>query len=64
LAFLERVPAARLARWSELGITPRGIDRENVEMMHRTHMGVDNDYVNLLLHGACAPAWRTAGVDP
>ncbi len=34
-----------------LGITPRGIDRENVEMLHRTHMGVDNDYVNTLLHG-------------
>jgi carbon-monoxide dehydrogenase catalytic subunit len=51
LAFLSRLPAARLARWAELGITPRGIDRENVEMMHRTHMGVDNDYVNLLLHG-------------
>src|SRR5674476_316282 len=41
----------RKAKWAELGITPRGIDRENVEMMHRTHMGVDNDYVNLLLHG-------------
>ena len=32
-------------------MTPRGIDRENVEMLHRTHMGVDNDYVNILLHG-------------
>jgi len=32
------------------GITPRGVDRENVEMLHRTHMGVDNDYVNTLLH--------------
>jgi carbon-monoxide dehydrogenase catalytic subunit len=51
LAFLRRLPPARLAKWAELGITPRGIDRENVEMMHRTHMGVDNDYVNLLLHG-------------
>lgn len=51
LSFLERVPEVRKAKWAELGITPRGIDRENVEMMHRTHMGVDNDYVNLLLHG-------------
>ena len=33
------------------GITPRGIDRETSEMMHRTHMGVDNDWVTLLLHG-------------
>src|SRR5674476_1326048 len=45
------IPEVRKAKWAELGITPRGIDRENVEMMHRTHMGVDNDYVNLLLHG-------------
>jgi len=30
---------------------PRGIDREIVEMMHRTHMGVGNDYKNILLHG-------------
>ena len=50
LSFLPRVPEVRRARWAELGITPRGIDRENVEMLHRTHMGVDNDYVNLLLH--------------
>jgi carbon-monoxide dehydrogenase catalytic subunit len=50
LSFLRRVPEVRRARWAQLGITPRGIDRENVEMLHRTHMGVDNDYVNLLLH--------------
>ena len=50
LAFLDRVPKARREKWQELSITPRGIDRENVEMLHRTHMGVDNDYVNLLLH--------------
>ncbi|MBV8086073.1 MAG: anaerobic carbon-monoxide dehydrogenase catalytic subunit [Chloroflexi bacterium] len=51
LAFLERLPAPRRELWAKLGITPRGIDRENVEMLHRTHMGVDNDYVNVLLHG-------------
>ncbi len=50
LSFVERVPALRREKWTGLGITPRGVDRENVEMMHRTHMGVDNDYVNLLLH--------------
>ena len=37
--------------WQKLGIDPRGIDREIVEGMHRTHIGVDNDYVNLILHG-------------
>jgi len=50
LGFAARVPSQRTERWAELGITPRGIDRENVEMLHRTHMGVDNDYVNTLLH--------------
>ncbi len=51
LGFLGRVPEVRRNLWKKLGITPRGIDRENVEMLHRTHMGVDNDYVNILLHG-------------
>jgi carbon-monoxide dehydrogenase catalytic subunit len=51
LQFLKRAPAKRQALWEKLGITPRGIDREVVEAMHRTHMGVDNDYVNLTLHG-------------
>ena len=32
----------------KLGITPRGIDREIVEMMHRTHVGVDNDPENII----------------
>ena len=50
LSFVARAPEVRRARWEAVGITPRGIDRENVEMLHRTHMGVDNDYVNTLLH--------------
>ncbi len=50
LSFVGRVPQLRRTKWESLGITPRGIDRENVEMLHRTHMGVDNDYVNTLLH--------------
>lgn len=51
LGFVNRAPEKRQALWEKLGIVPRGIDRENVEMLHRTHMGVDNDYVNILLHG-------------
>jgi carbon-monoxide dehydrogenase catalytic subunit len=51
LSFIERSPKVRQDLWDRVGVTPRGIDRENVEMMHRTHMGVDNDYVNILLHG-------------
>jgi carbon-monoxide dehydrogenase catalytic subunit len=46
-----RAPKKRVKIWRELGILPRGVDREIVEMMHRTHMGVDNDYKNILLHG-------------
>ncbi|MGC9024579.1 MAG: anaerobic carbon-monoxide dehydrogenase catalytic subunit [Chloroflexia bacterium] len=53
LTFVSRVPKPRQAIWERLGITPRGIDRENVETLHRTHMGVDNDYVNILLHALC-----------
>jgi carbon-monoxide dehydrogenase catalytic subunit len=50
LTFVGRVPESRRKIWEKLGIIPRGIDRENVEVLHRTHMGVDNDYVNILLH--------------
>ncbi len=51
LTLLKRAPEKRRMVWEKLGITPRGIDRETSEMMHRTHMGVDNDWENLLLHG-------------
>ncbi len=51
LQFLNRVPQKRRDLWDKLGVTPRGIDREIVECMHRTHIGVDNDYVNLVLQG-------------
>ena len=50
LSFARRAPEARRELWESLGIMPRGVDRENVEVLHRTHMGVDNDYVNILLH--------------
>ena len=46
----KRAPQARQEIWNKTGVYPRGIDRENVEMLHRTHMGVDNDWVNILLH--------------
>ncbi len=60
LAFTHRAPAKRVALWNALGIAPRGIDREVVESMHRTSIGVDNDPVNLILHGmrtALADGW-------
>lgn len=50
IALISRAPQKRQDLWNKLGITPRGIDRETSEMMHRTHMGVDNDWVSILLH--------------
>ena len=50
LPLAARAPKVRQEAWDKAGVFPRGIDRENVEMMHRTHMGVDNDWVNILLH--------------
>jgi len=52
VAFLSRAPEVRRNLWGKLGITPRGVDREIAEMMHRTHMGCDNDAVNTMLHCA------------
>ena len=41
---------------------PRGVDREIAEMMHRTHMGCDNDAPNTMLHAArCALSDGWAG---
>ena len=60
LLFLKRAPLKRQELWRKLGVAPRGIDREVVETMHRTHMGVDQDYHNLLLQGtrtALADGW-------
>jgi carbon-monoxide dehydrogenase catalytic subunit len=51
LQFSHRAPGKRQALWRKLGIMPRGIDREIVEAMHRTSIGVDNDYENLITHG-------------
>ncbi|OQX66143.1 MAG: carbon-monoxide dehydrogenase catalytic subunit [Desulfococcus sp. 4484_242] len=51
IQFTRRAPEKRVTLWKKLGIDPRGIDREIVEIMHRTHIGVDNDPVHLILHG-------------
>jgi carbon-monoxide dehydrogenase catalytic subunit len=51
LQFINRAPTATREIWEKLGITPRGIDHEVVESMHRVHMGVGADYVNILLQG-------------
>jgi carbon-monoxide dehydrogenase catalytic subunit len=57
-------PSARLKPryklWKKQGVLPRNIDREIVEIMHRTHIGVDQDYKNLMKQGtraAIADGW-------
>ena len=60
IQFVKRAPAKRQEIWHNLDVIPRGIDREIVEAMHRVHMGVDNHYISILLHGirtAIADGW-------
>jgi carbon-monoxide dehydrogenase catalytic subunit len=47
IPFAKRVPAKTLETWRKLGIVPRGAMREIMELMHRTHMGVDQHYENI-----------------
>ena len=60
LRYLKRAPEPLYNKWKENGVLPRSIDREIVESMHRTHMGVDQDYKNLMKQGtrtALADGW-------
>ncbi|MCF8078510.1 MAG: anaerobic carbon-monoxide dehydrogenase catalytic subunit [Desulfobacterales bacterium] len=60
LKYLKRAPEALYEKWKKFGVLPRNIDREIVEIMHRTHMGVDQDYKNLMKQGtraALADGW-------
>ena len=50
LPFAQRAPEKQKERWRKLGVMPRGIDREIVELLHMVHMGMDADYYNTLLH--------------
>jgi anaerobic carbon-monoxide dehydrogenase catalytic subunit len=60
LMYLKRATPARQQLWRKERIAPRGIDREVVELMHRTHMGVDQDAENILdqtLRAALSDGW-------
>jgi len=60
LLYAKKAPAARYELWKKQGVIPRNIDREIVEIMHRTHIGVDMDYKNLMKQGsraAIADGW-------
>jgi carbon-monoxide dehydrogenase catalytic subunit len=47
IPFMKRVPEKTLETWRKNGVVPRGAMREIMEMMHRTHMGVDQHYENI-----------------
>jgi carbon-monoxide dehydrogenase catalytic subunit len=45
-----RAPKKRQQIWADQGVTPRGVDREVVEALHRTHIGDDQDPEHILQH--------------
>ena len=47
---IKRAPAKRQKLWEETGVIPRGIDREVVEALARTHIGDDQDPEHILQH--------------
>lgn len=60
LVMTKRATAKRQALWKKLGVTPRGVDREVVEIMHRTHMGTDQEFKNIIFQAtrcALADGW-------
>lgn len=60
IPFAKRVPEKTLETWRKLGIVPRGAMREIMELMHRTHMGVDQHYENItkqISRTALADGW-------
>ncbi len=60
VAPLRRAPLKRQQLWAEQGVVPRGVDREVVEALHRTHIGDDQDPEHILQHAirtALADGW-------
>jgi len=50
IAPTSRANQKRQKLWYDLGVMPRGIDREIVEALHRTHIGDDQDPEHILQH--------------
>ena len=60
ILYLKRAPKKRQEVWRRAGVAPRGIDREIVEIMHRTHAGNDQWYESILMSAvrtALADGW-------
>ncbi len=47
---VKRAPIKRQEVWRNLRISPRGVDREIVEVLHRTHAGNDQDAEHIMDH--------------
>jgi carbon-monoxide dehydrogenase catalytic subunit len=46
----KRATKKRLQLWRDTGVMPRGVDREIVECLHRTHIGDDQEPEHILQH--------------
>lgn len=60
IPLVKRVPPKTLELWRKEGIVPRGAMREIMEMMHRSCIGVDQDYENItkqISRTALADGW-------
>ncbi len=60
LKYVARAPKKRIEIWRQYGVVPRGVDREVVDILHRTHMGDDQDAEHILMGGirtALADGW-------
>lgn len=60
LIYIKTAPKKRQELWRKYGVVPRGIDREVVDVLHRTHMGDDQDSEHILrgaIRCALADGW-------
>jgi carbon-monoxide dehydrogenase catalytic subunit len=60
IPFAKRVPEKTLEVWRKYNMVPRGAMREIMELVHRTAMGMDQDYENLIhqcSRAALADGW-------
>ncbi|MDD3818648.1 MAG: carbon monoxide dehydrogenase, partial [Actinomycetota bacterium] len=60
IGLIKMAPARRQEIWRKNNVVPRGVDREIVEIMHRTHMGVDQEPEHILdqaVRCALADGW-------
>jgi carbon-monoxide dehydrogenase catalytic subunit len=49
ITMIDRAPQKQKDIWKKLNIIPRNIDREIVEILHRTNMGVESDYKSVIM---------------